>query len=155
MRYRFHHIEEAPRSAVEEHVRSKADLLESRLATFQDDLVTLDVRLDHREKRYGDHRNLSSFTNRLVLDLPGRKLPNIRATGTGETWQIAVNDAFDALETQLDRTLASLHRETAIHDFQHRPSWERPGAEKLGKPQVSPVEDEESWMEEWDKVEGE
>ncbi len=135
MRYRFHHIEDAPKDQVEEHVRQKAGYLETRLATFEDDLVRLDMRLSHHVKRYPNRRDSSSFTSHLVLDLPGRKLPNIGADGHGESWTTAVNEAFDVLEAQLDKTLAKLHREPAIHAYQHRPSWERDGAELLGNPQ--------------------
>ncbi len=142
MRFRYHHIQNAPREKVEEHVRAKAGLLESRLSTFQDDLITLDTRLDHRDKRYGDRRDAANYDGHLVLYLPGKHLQNIGATGYGETWTTAINEAFDDLEVQLDKLLAKLHRETSIHDFQHRPSWEREGAELLGEPQVEPDEPE-------------
>lgn len=153
MKYRFHHIENASRERVEEFVRNKADVLTARLATFEDDLVYLDARLDYRDKRYADRRNASNFDAHLVLSLPGRHLSNIGATGHGESWSIAFNEAFDDLYDQLEKLLAKLHRETGIHEYQHRPSWEREGAELLGKPQVEP-EDAESWMEEWDKEHG-
>lgn len=150
MRYRFHHIERAPMESVEEHVRQKSDLIESRLATFQEDLVMLDVRLDYRKKRYADRRNASNYDGQLVLYLPGQNLPNISAVGHGEAWTTAINEAFDDLEDQLEKLLAELHHEPGIHDFQHRPSWEREGAELLGEPQVEP-EESERWMEEWDR----
>lgn len=149
MRYRFHHIESAPMAQVEEHVREKAGYLESRLATFQDDLVRLDIRLSRHAKRYADRRNASMFTSHLVLDLPGRKLPNIGADGHGETWTTAINQAFDVLEVQLDKTLAKLQREAAIHAYRHRPSWEREGATLMGKPQAEP-DQPDGWTEEWD-----
>jgi hypothetical protein len=138
MRYRFHHVENAPLADVEEFVKERAGLLESRLTTFEPDLVHLDARLSYNGKRQSDRRDDAPFTNHLVLDLPGGKLPNIGASGYGETWTSAVYDAFGALETQLDKTLADLHGVTAIHEYRRRPSWERSGAEKLGKPQVEP-----------------
>jgi ribosome-associated translation inhibitor RaiA len=150
MRYRFHHIESALRERVEDHVREKAGTVEARLGSFQEDLIQLDVRLDHRKKRYGERRDASYFDGHLVLHLPGEHLPNIGATGHGETWSTAINKAFDDLEDQLEKQLAELHDEPDIHDFQHRPSWEREGAELLGRPQVEP-EDPDRWMEEWDR----
>ncbi|CAN5770903.1 hypothetical protein BH23CHL2_BH23CHL2_35960 [soil metagenome] len=150
MRYRFHHIQGAPRDQVEQHVRDKAELVQTRLSTFEEDLVELDVRLDYREKRYRDRRNASNFDGRLVLNLPGRRMPNIGANGHGETWVTAINEAFGDLEVQLDKFLAKLKKEAAIHDYQHRPSWEREGAEMLGEPQ-QPDEDPDRWMEEWDR----
>ena len=138
MRYRIHNIEHAPFEDVEEYVKERAVLLESRLATFPADLIQLDARLSHHEKRYADRRDASTFTSRLVLDLPGGNLPNIGASGHGEVWETAVNEAFEALERQLDKTLAGLHGNTAIREYRRRPSWERAGAERLGKPQAEP-----------------
>ena len=150
MRYRIHHIDNAPRDLVEKHVRAKSGYIESRLATFQEDLVRLDVRLDHHRKQYADRKNAAAYTGHLVLDLPGRRLPNIAADGHGANWTTAINEAFDDLEDQLGKILADLHRETAVHDYQHRPSWEREGAERLGRPQIEP-EDPDRWMEEWEQ----
>jgi ribosome-associated translation inhibitor RaiA len=135
MRYRFHHLHEAPRAQVERHVRAKADLLDARLRTFEEELVELDVHLDHRKKRNAERRDTSYFDGHLVLYLPGRKLPNLSASGHGERWETAINEAFDDLTDQLDRLLAKLHGDTDIHAYQHRPSWEREGAELLGRPQ--------------------
>lgn len=143
MQYRFHHIHEAPEERVREYVREKAELLERRLDTFQDDLVRLDVRLDHRPERYGERRNASNYEGRLVLYLPGQHLQNIGANGHGETWLTAINGAFDSLENQLEKVLAKLHRETDIHAYHHRPSWEREGAELLGEPQAPPRDESE------------
>lgn len=155
MRYRFHHIENAPREKVEEYVRTKADLLETRLSTFEEDLVVLDVRLDYREKRYADRRNAANYDGKLVLYLPGQHLQNIGAVGHGEIWETAFNEAFDDLEDQLDKLFAKLNREPDIHDFQHRPSWEREGAELLGESQESPAAEPEEetapWMEELER----
>lgn len=150
MRYRFHHIQNAPLEDVEKHVRDKASLVERRLSSFEEDLVMLDVRLDHREKRYGDRRNASNFDGHLVLSLPGQRFPNIGANGHGETWVTAINEAFNDLEGQVEKLFARLNKETDIHAFQHRPSWERDGAELLGEPQVE-KEDPDKWMEEWDE----
>ena len=153
MRYRFHHIKEASKAQVEEHVYLKAKLIEQRLATFQEDLVQLDVRLDHRNRRYSDQRNTSYYDGHLVLYLPGRNLQNVAANGHGERWVTAINEAFDDLEDQLDAVMDKLHHTSDIHDYQHRPSWEREGAELLGKSQTVAQSKEESelWMEEWDK----
>lgn len=150
MRYRFHHIQGAPREQVEQHVRDKAGLVQTRLSTFEDDLVELDVRLDFRDKRYGGRRNAANFDGRLVLNLPGRRMPNIGANGHGETWVTAINEAFDDLEVQLDKFFARLNKEADIQDFRRRPSWEREGAELLGEPQ-QPDEAPDRWMEEWDR----
>lgn len=138
MQYRFHHINEAPRDKVEEFVRTKSEVIQAQLDTFEDDLVKLDTRLDYRDKRYADRRNASNFDAHLVLYLPGGHLPNIGATGHGESWIIAFSEAFDDLQVQLEKLLAKLHRETDIHAYQHRPSWEREGADLLGNPTVEP-----------------
>lgn len=150
MRYRFHHISQAPLAQVEDYVREKASLIESRLATFEDDLIELDVRLDYDDKRRRDRRNDANYDGHLVLYLPGNHLKNIGATGHGESWATAINEAFSDLEVQLEKTLAKLHREPDIHDYRHRPSWEREGAELLGEPQDEP-NDSQRWMEEWDQ----
>lgn len=153
MEYRFHHSAKAPADRVEEHTRKKSRLLEHRLATFEPDLVRLDLRMDHRRKRHGERRHDSLYDAHLVLYLPGASLPNLGATGHGETWLTAINDAFDNLEDRLEKLLQELHHQSDIHDYQHRPSWERPGAELLGKPQAEPepAEVETAWMEEWDQ----
>lgn len=143
MQYRFHHIHEAPEERVRDHIRDKAELIERRLDTFEDDLVTLDIRLDHRPERYGDRRNASNYGGHLVLRMPGQSLQNIGATGHGESWTTACNEAFVSLENQLDKVLARLHRKTDIHAYQHRPSWEREGAELLGEPQMPPNRDDD------------
>lgn len=139
MKYRFHHIQEAPRDRVEEFVRTKSDVLQAQLETFEDDLVRLDARLDYQPKRYADRRNVSNFGAHLVLYMHGGNLPNIASTGHGESWIIAFSQAFEDLEVQLEKLLAKLHREIDIHAYQHRPSWEREGAEMLAEPPEPPA----------------
>jgi len=77
-------------------------------------------------------------------------MPNIAARGHGETWITAITAAFDDLEDKFDRYFANLDRQTKIPAFRRRPSWERPGAERLDKPRGEP-RDSERWMEEWDR----
>lgn len=143
MQFRFHHIQEAPKERVEEFVRAKSDVIQAQLDTFEDDLVRLDARLDYRDKRYPEVRKASNYDAHLVLYLPGQHLQNIGATGHGESWIIAFSDAFEDLEVQLEKLLAKLHREIDIHAYQHRPSWEREGAERLANSPSEPPRDEE------------
>lgn len=153
MRYRIHHIDRANRQRLEDHVRLKAQPIEQRLPAFEDDLVLLDIRLGHRTKRYANRRDASLYDAHIVLDIDGHHLPNIGATGHAQNWRTAVNEAFDDLEDQLDDTLATLQGEARIHDYQHRPSWVRSGADMLGKPQeaLEQEEPEDQWMEEYEE----
>jgi hypothetical protein len=103
MNVRYHvdgHLSAAVREVVEREMR----YLDARLATFDDDLKSLDVTVRHQLRD-------DTYSAKLVLRLPGR---TIAVTGGGPWRPAAIRDAFDDLRDRLDEHLAKLRGEPAM-----------------------------------------
>ena len=103
MNIRYHvdgHLSAGVREVVEREVR----FLDTRLATFADDLKSLDVTVHHQPRD-------DTSTSKLVLRLPSR---TIVVDGSGPWRPAALRDAFDDLRDRLDEHLAKLRGEPAI-----------------------------------------
>jgi hypothetical protein len=103
MNVRYHvdgHLPAGVREVVEREVR----FLDTRLATFADDLKSLDVTVHYQPRD-------DTYTSKLVLRLPSR---TIVVDGSGPWRPAALRDAFDDLRDRLDEHLAKLRGEPAI-----------------------------------------
>jgi hypothetical protein len=103
MNVRYHvdgHLSEDMREAVEREMR----FLDTRLATFADDLTSLDVTVRSQS-------HAGNYTSKLVLRLPSR---TIAVEGDGPSRPAALRDAFAVLRDRLDEHLAKLRGEPAI-----------------------------------------
>lgn len=112
MRFRYHsrtHIA----NAVRETVDKEAQLLDERLAHVEDDLKLLDITFDY-------HLRSDTYTAKLVLHVLDRP---IVASGTAERQTMAIRQAFDDLDDQLDKFVAKLKHVPQIRDEQRKPSW--------------------------------
>jgi ribosome-associated translation inhibitor RaiA len=102
MKVRYHvdgHLSATVQEVVEREVR----FLDARLATFEDDLKSLDVTVRHQPRD-------DTFVAKLVLRLPSR---TIAVTGSGPWRPAALRDAFDDLRDRLEEHLAKLRGEPA------------------------------------------
>jgi ribosome-associated translation inhibitor RaiA len=103
MNVRYHvdgHLSAAVREVVEREMR----YLDARLATFEDDLKSLDVTVRHQPRD-------DTYAAKLILRLPSR---TIAVSGGGRWRPAALRAAFDDLRDRLDEHLAKLHGEPAM-----------------------------------------
>jgi ribosome-associated translation inhibitor RaiA len=103
MRIRYHdhgQLTEAVYRAVEEEARR----LDQHFADVAEDLVLLDVTVEH-------HLRDDTYTAKVVLRVPRHELA---AAGNGPRRETAVHDAFNDLRDEVDVYLAKLRGEPAV-----------------------------------------